>query len=492
MNKQEIQKFLKDPSDISGRCSKESWIIKYHPNIYTELKNFINDNKLENIQFKEVVYLYINDLTSPPKCGCPECENIPTYRNKNIGYLTYCSMRCQGIAPDVRENRCNKNIELFGHPYTMLNEELKNKFKESIKKIDRKEQIRKMVESYHNNPNKSEMLKKRAESFKLNISKWKESFTQTSIINYGTPHPWMNPEVHNKSVFNTKLRFIDELKLKYPNVLDIQYLDKVKMLTIVNECTTHDSFDIEYNLFKDRVENCNILCTKCNDPKNSTVSSFQLSVLKYVESIYIGIIKKCTKTEIKLELDVYLPELKLAIECNGSYWHSTLQKTNDYHYKKYTKCAENGICLIQIWEDDWKSEKQNIIKNMIYNYINYNSKTASQILEIDVKTYSDFIEHNSLFIRYGSNEKYLAELKNDNIISVCSLDVITRELTNFTGINFENYIPYIKGYMYKMDLDFPKIIPISYENANENCIIEPNIIRGKYEYWKSGFKQINF
>ena len=54
------------------------------------------------------------------------------------------------------------------------------------------------------------------------------------------------------------------------------------------------------------------------------------------------------------EIDIYIPLLKLGIEYNGLHWHSErLGKGKNYHLDKLNKCNEQGIRLIQIFEDEW-------------------------------------------------------------------------------------------------------------------------------------------
>lgn len=49
-----------------------------------------------------------------------------------------------------------------------------------------------------------------------------------------------------------------------------------------------------------------------------------------------------------------IPELHLAIEFNGSYWHSTEAGViPGYHLMKTEKCEQLGYRLIHIWEDEW-------------------------------------------------------------------------------------------------------------------------------------------
>lgn len=56
-----------------------------------------------------------------------------------------------------------------------------------------------------------------------------------------------------------------------------------------------------------------------------------------------------------LELDIYIPEYKIAIEYCGLYWHSDAHDRIDrnYHSRKYKLCKELDIRLITIFEDEW-------------------------------------------------------------------------------------------------------------------------------------------
>ena len=64
--------------------------------------------------------------------------------------------------------------------------------------------------------------------------------------------------------------------------------------------------------------------------------------------------------------------MKIGIEFNGCFWHSTNPKygvPNDYHLKKSLAAKEQGIRLIHIWEDEWKENKERIkvwLKNKLF------------------------------------------------------------------------------------------------------------------------------
>lgn len=76
------------------------------------------------------------------------------------------------------------------------------------------------------------------------------------------------------------------------------------------------------------------------------------------------------------------------------YWHSELQKPDDYHLIKYNKCQ-----LIQIWEDSW-IYKQDIIKSILLNKLNIKKNIIyarnCEIKIVDNKNSVKFLNENHL------------------------------------------------------------------------------------------------
>ncbi len=65
------------------------------------------------------------------------------------------------------------------------------------------------------------------------------------------------------------------------------------------------------------------------------------------------------------EVDILIPDIKLAIEFNGLYWHSVKIKPTGYHLMKTNLCNQAGYRLIHIWEDDWIFNKKEIMNKLI-------------------------------------------------------------------------------------------------------------------------------
>ena len=70
-----------------------------------------------------------------------------------------------------------------------------------------------------------------------------------------------------------------------------------------------------------------------------------------------------------LEIDIWIPQLRIGIEYNGDYWHNRdLYKydiaNNTVNSKEKVKdilAANNNITLIQVWESDFKSNKKDVL-----------------------------------------------------------------------------------------------------------------------------------
>lgn len=105
----------------------------------------------------------------------------------------------------------------------------------------------------------------------------------------------------------------------------------------------------------------------CPECAKHNRSNFEISVFDVVNQLFDGEVKHNVHGVLpsNYELDIYIPAIAVAIECNGCYWHSeACLENNHLHQQKFAWCAEQGIQLIQIWEDDW-NEKREICIEML-------------------------------------------------------------------------------------------------------------------------------
>lgn len=268
------------------------------------------------------------------------------------------------------------NKEKYGTEYVFQSEEIKNKIKITNNKkycVDYPQQNKEIIG-------------------KSNI---------TNIKRYG----------YNRSSQNDKIK--DKISKKIKASWNKKLLDNeiisISGTTYELMCDTKEhSYFIEKTLLYNRKHFCTKLCTVCN-PINSN-SGGQQQLVDYIRSIYNDeiLINNRKFLNNKYEIDIFLPKLNIGIEFNGLYWHSTKYIQFDYHYKKYLKSKENGILLLQIWEDDWKLNQngtKTIIKNKIYNI---NNIYCDDFIIIDNMNPLD-LENYKLYKNIEPNKYYVKE-----------------------------------------------------------------------------------
>ena len=124
------------------------------------------------------------------------------------------------------------------------------------------------------------------------------------------------------------------------------------------------------------------------------------------------------------ELDIYIPSKKVAIEFNGTYWHSYPLKDKEYHQDKTLECAKNGVRLIHIFEYEWDDEDaQNKIKCYLRDLLqNTNVIYArnTEIKEVPVKDSVLFQTENHLQ-GASSASVHIGTYYNNELVGIMTL-----------------------------------------------------------------------
>ncbi len=300
------------------------------------------------------------------------------------------------------------SIQKYGEDHHLKSVEIKNKISNTN------------LERYGSeNPFSSELIKKKIK--------------ETNIAKYGEENPSKNNQIieviRNKSIERWKNNAVEFYRNKKINIVSISENGEYEI-----ECNDH-TFLISKSLLQNRLLLNTEICTKCL-PLNHHLSGLEILLKEYIKSIYKGKVVLNDRSIIyPKELDIYLPDKKIAIEFNGLYWHSESQKGNLYHASKHIMCREKDIELIQIWEDDW-IYKNEIVKSMISNKIlKSGEKIYARKCEIEIlnhKSSKEFLSFNHL---HGSvNSKINIGLKyNGEIVSIMSFNGLRKS----NGSNFE-------------------------------------------------------
>ena len=311
-------------------------------------------------------------------------------------------------SPIINDKKKNTNLEKYGNKTPLLNSDIKDKIRETL------------INKYGvEHPMQSDEIKQKLVN--TNLEKWgvKNIFQNKSIMDDTRAKSNITKYKLNKKLYGEKygIRIVD-----YNNI-DKTYAIKCQLCD-------HD-FMIEKTLLQNRLRLNTQICVICN-PIGTHVSGLEIELLNFIKNNYGGIIIENTKGIISpYELDIYLPDLGLAFEFNGVYWHNELYCGTDYHRLKTDLCLDKNIQLIHIYEDDWKY-KQDIVKSMILNRLNRTPNKISarkcEIMEItDNKLVKKFLDNNHIQGFVGSGIK-IGLFYGDDLVSIMTFGKLRKPM----------------------------------------------------------------
>jgi hypothetical protein len=382
----------------------------------------------------------INSCPEHPIYTCDKCSHIKIkeYNKKKWG-VEYYSQTTEytekfkntmierwGVeyaqqSPVLREKTKKTNLENFGveNPF-MDNKMIKKKFKEkwgvehpsklkSILEKTKARNIEKWGVDHH-----SKTYEHKVKVKETNIQKWgvdhysktddfiikiketnnkkwgvdwvlqhesvKEKSRKTSLEKWGTTNPILS----------------DEARKRFKITGDSNYISYEGSGISKLWCEQGHIYMINTSHYSNRTKNNTTICTVCH-PIGTSRSIKEDDVYNFITNIYNGEVIQSYRNG--LEIDIYLPELKLGFEFNGLYWHSEKYKSKDYHRNKTDYFNELGIRIVHIWEDDW-DYKSDILKSQIANLLGYSEKIMARkctVRNIDISYISsNFLNENHI------------------------------------------------------------------------------------------------
>ena len=219
----------------------------------------------------------------------------------------------------------------------------------------------------------------------------KEKAKETCIQKYGVDHHTKTEEykerIHNKQIKEHEAEVLSRLK-----GTGLILLDK---------------YDGIYSKITKSYKYYNIKCTECGHvfkmqlaqvpvcPKcHPHASSFELELKEYIKSIYRGTIEEHVRFDNR-EIDIYLPELKIGFEVNGTYWHSCVKRSKNYHKHKTDLMLKHGISIVHVW-DYYNKEA---IFHRVKSILGVNEKIYARntvVKEVSKEEAIDFFNNNHL------------------------------------------------------------------------------------------------
>jgi hypothetical protein len=301
---------------------------------------------------------------------CNKIKKVPKHRSNDV----YCSIQCSNQNIDRKQTRnkaiktiikkygVNNPFEVVG--YNNLNIDYKKRAKNQKQTINNKPEAEK--QAIRNKISQTLLSKSEDEKQIIKIKK-----EQTNLLRYGS-----------KCTLNRESILFNKVKDKHREAIK-QNLDQWLLnnnLILLDEykgVKDKDGSIIYYNFQHVPSQNIfldHIACGRMPIYKDPTqtigISSSEKEIQDFISSIYKGTKIFNTRGLIKgFEIDIFFPELNLAIEFDGLKWHSELNgKNREYHLNKTETLLKQNIQLIHIFEDEWKYKKD-IVKSRITNLL---------------------------------------------------------------------------------------------------------------------------
>lgn len=510
-------------------------------------KGYGSHLKLHNMNAKEYYDKY---LKKEGEDICPYCEGKNNFISITQGYRKHCSVRCSSLDEEVKAKLRATNKERYGYEYSAQRQEVKDKMAETNKEryggvapscskevqektkqtwkqkygVDhpmRNEEIKEKLENYFLETLGAKSPLENEEIFEKTRKTLRERYgvgnpTQSKVIlerskqtwqqKYGVNHPMKNEEIKNK-VFDSYIKnnlYMESLGyIKMQDLIDVYGYGFRNRKEIMNKTVKYK--DTLY-MHKDKLY---LIEEYIDNVKKGSV--FEKDVVDFILSFYVGKIERNSRKIISpKELDIYIPDKKIAIECNGLYYHSEnfgIEKY--YHLNKTEMCNKKGINLIHINENDWEYNKdicKSIIKKSLgfYDYtIDTNECEIKKVENNEIKNFLN-INHLKGYIKSDIN---IGLYYNNNLIQTISLNKIDNSkyellrycsLLNYNIIDgFEkslnyfinNYNKEILTYVDRRKYNLNEYYNIGWELVSYT---EPDyhFYRNKIKYEKENFKDV--
>ena len=294
------------------------------------------------------------------KCQC-KCGNIHYISYKKFGVTKSCG--CYQKSDEYKSIRKEwaklhrDDLLDKGKRYSQWCKDNPDKFSkrnENIKKSwtnDKRKRFSESLKDYYNNN------QDKKDSIKLRVTQWWSNTCSDKRNQIALQH--------QKAKFQTRISHINEdfISNLHPSYIEKLNSGEIKVDSTVEtkcpKCGNYDrhSFNNVYHLKSETYTPR--LCHSCY--KSLSTSKYEDEIADYISTFYFGELIRNSRNIISpLELDLYYPEKKIAVEFNGDYWHNESRVTSDYHYNKFKKCFDSGIILVSIFEHEWLPNKDSI------------------------------------------------------------------------------------------------------------------------------------
>lgn len=309
--------------------------------------------------------------TNIEKYGSIEEYNRRTREKRELTNLTKYGVKCNLETQETQDKIKATNFKKYGVAHASQDDTVKSTKKATC--ISRYG-----VDSYSKT---DEFLSKSsATNLKIhgveNVFMDRDKMKNSYIEKFGVDHPMKLQDVRDKVARTCREKYgsnyPQQLHISDETLHIVDSKDQLESLYLTENKTIEtiaSSLGVGYTYILNKLNYHNI------PVRRKRYSQFELDVVTFLKKIYEGTILINDKTAIGKELDIFMPDLNLAIECNGLYWHSEFAggRGRQFHIGKTVECAEKGIQLIHIWDSVWR-DKSDIVKSRLTSLIGKNTR----------------------------------------------------------------------------------------------------------------------
>ena len=150
------------------------------------------------------------------------------------------------------------------------------------------------------------------------------------------------------------------------------------------------------------------------------VSKTEKELRAFIEDNYNGWIIYNDRTLLDgKEVDILLPDINLAIELNGTYWHQESKVGKNYHLNKTNQLEQEGFQLLHIYDYFWTHHKE-IVKSRILSKLKSTIKIPARktvVKEITANEAKIFLSNNHIQ-GYTASSTHLGLLHQNELVAV--------------------------------------------------------------------------
>jgi hypothetical protein len=290
---------------------------------------------------------------------CKSCGGAVAFLNMDDGFKSFCGPKCLHNDPVARQDVSNKreatSLKKYGVKNPFQSKEIRDRQKQTLK-------------TRYDVSNPSQLASVQQKKKTNAEEKWGGHWMSNSIV---------------------QEKVIETIQTRY-GVSNINYIgwdadrlnilqDKERMLVLWDE---HKSTESIANALGVSQHTAYLYLKGHHAELKNAISYPQQQIAAFIRNIYSGELIENDRSVFgggrsAKQLDIYLPEMKLAFEFCGLYWHAESNiPEKKYHQEKMLFAKQQGIRLVTIFGDEW-FQKKTICENRIRTILNVQPRRCS-------------------------------------------------------------------------------------------------------------------